>query len=221
MSREEIAQATVAVLATFSLASASADDFDSDKSDLELSMRTNVLVGDASSASNVMGIGVIGRYYLDDGWFAGATLDTYEYDYEHAEELTAIIQDPAENAIDTSASNTVLGGFFGRVYGRTDRGFDWFWSAGVGLGFREIGDFSGGIDGGEVNAISYDTGTDYLLTGALGTSYHFTPTWSATFAAQLEHHFIDVTATDAASGTTTRIGSQSPYGAYFSIDFRF
>jgi hypothetical protein len=220
MIRQEIIKATVVILATFSFATASADDYDSDQSDLELSMRTNVLVGDAAPANNIMGIGVIGRYYLDDGWFTGATLDSYEYDYEHSIELIDLVQYPAETDVETAASNTVLSGFFGRVYGVTDKGFDWFWSAGVGLGFREIGDLSD-TEGGESLAISYNTGTEYLLTGALGTSYHFTPTWSATFAARLEHHFIDVTATDTVSGASTTIGSQSPYGAYFSIDFRF
>lgn len=213
---------TVVALAALSLAAAAgAEDLDSGQSDLELSMRTNVLVGDAVPANNVMGIGVIGRFYLDDGWFTGATLDIYEHDYEATTEFVGVARDPADSGLDTAASNTVLGGFFGRLYGKTDRGFDWFWSAGVGLGFREIGELSGGIEGGEALAVTYEAGTEYHLTGTLGTSYHFTPTWSATFAARLEHHFIDVTATDTASGATTILNSQSPYGAYFSIDFRF
>ena len=221
MSRQEITT-TVVALAALSLASAAcADDLDSGQSDLELSMRTNVLVGDAETANNVMGVGVIGRFYLDDGWFAGATLDAYEYDYGHSTELVNNAQETAENEFDTAASNTGLGGFFGRVYGKTNKGFDWFWSAGVGLGFPEVGELGGGIEGGQASAIAYDAGTEYHLTGTLGTSYHFTPTWSATFGARLEHHLMDVTATDTTSGASTIIDSQSPYGAYFSIDFRF
>jgi len=222
MSWHENLRRIAILFAVFSMASlACADGFESDQNELELSLRTNVLRGDSASANDVLGVGVIGRYYLDNGWFTGATLDTYEYDYESAARVAGIDQDPNESNIDALANSTVVSAFVGRLYGRDNKGFDWFWSAGVGIGFLDVDGFSGGADDGGTFALTYDAKTEIHLTSALGTSYHFTPTWSATFAARLEHHFKDVTATDSISGLTNTIDSQSPFGAYLSIDYRF
>lgn len=209
-------------LAIFSMAStANADEPGLDKQDLEISLRGNVLLGDGLPANDILGIGVIGRYHLDNGWFTGATLDAYEYDFEHAARVAGIVQDPNESEIDALASSTVVSAFVGRLYGQTNRGFDWFWSAGLGVGFPDVDNFSGTIDGGGTFALRYDAKTEIHVMSSLGTSYHFTPTWSATFAARLEHHFMDVTSTDTVSGATRNIDSQSPIGAYLSVDFRF
>jgi hypothetical protein len=227
MSREKRVITSMAILAMLTLsANAHADGDDPQKIDpeqnkIDMSLRTNVLVGDGRSSSDILGYGVIGRYYLSSGWFAGATLDSYEYDYEHALHLDGNIQDPADSEVDALATNTVISGFIGRLYGGSERGFDWFWTAGLGVGFPGINNFSGNTDGGGAFALTYDTSTELHLTGSIGTSYRFTPTWSATFAARLEHHFIEVTATDSVSGTTSTIDAQSPLGAYLSIDYRF
>ena len=227
MSREKFATIIVAILAMLSLsATVHADDVDFDLSEseqnkLDLSLRTNVLLGDEQSSKEVLGYGVIGRYHLGRGWFTGATLDSYEYDYEHASHLGGFSQDPAASEIDALATNTVISGFIGRLYGGTNQGFDWFWTAGLGVGFPSVNNFSGYTNGGEPFAVSYEANTEIHLTSSIGTSYHFTPTWSATFAARLEHHFKEVTATDSVSGTINTIDAQSPHGAYLSIDYRF
>lgn len=206
--------AFAAILALMPLAHA-------EEGDVSLSLRTNVLSGDGAPANDILGIGVIGRYYLQDGWFAGAAVDAYEYDYERAASHAGIEQDPAEDTMDALASNTVVSGFVGKLYGETNTGFDWFWSAGVGVGFPEVDGLRGGTMTGGTFDLSYDARTEIHLMGTFGTSYHFTPTWSATFAARLEHHFMDVTSTDAVSGATNTIDSQSPFGAYLSLEFKF
>jgi hypothetical protein len=227
MSRENLATIIVAILAMSSLsATAIADDVDlgnskSGQNKVDLSLRTNVLLGDGQSSKEILGYGVIGRYYLSSGWFTGATLDNYEYDYGHATHLGGIAQGPADSEIDALATNTVISGFIGRLYGGNNQGFDWFWTAGLGVGFPNINNFSGYTIGGEPFALTYEADTEIHLTSSIGTSYRFTPTWSATFAARLEHHFMEVTATDSVSGSTSTIDAQSPLGAYLSIDYRF
>lgn len=222
MSWHDNAKMAAIFFATFSMASiAFADGLDPDKKDLEVSLRGNVLLGDGLPANDILGVGVVGRYYLDNGWFTGATLDTYEYDFEHAARVVGIVQDPNESEIDALASNTVVSAFVGRLYGEANKGFDWFWQAGLGVGFPDVDNFNGSIDGGGAFALTYDAKTEIHVMSSLGTSYHFTPTWSATFAARLEHHFMDVTSTDTVSGATRSIDSQSPLGAYLSIDVRF
>jgi hypothetical protein len=223
MSREKLATIIVAILAMLPLsATVHADDVDfdlskSEQNKIDLSLRTNVLLGDGQSNKEILGYGVIGRYYLSSGWFTGATLDNYEY----AANADGVALGSPGNEIDALATNTVISGFIGRLYGGTDQGFDWFWTAGLGVGFPDINSFSGYTSGGEPFAVTYEANTEIHLTSSIGTSYHFTPTWSATFAARLEHHFMDVTATDTSSGITSSIDAQSPLGAYLSIDYRF
>jgi hypothetical protein len=55
----------------------------------------------------------------------------------------------------------------------------------------------------------------------LGSSYNFSKSWSTSFSARIEHHFMDVLITDRISGNTAQIDSQSPLGAYWSLNYRF
>lgn len=192
-----------------------------DEAEYEVGLRANVLLGDGIPANDILGFGVIGRYQLRDGWIAGAAFDTYDYDFERPSLVLGIAQDPAVKDIDASASNTVLSGFFGRHYGDSSRGFDWFWTAGLGIGFPDVDDISGPTDMGGTFDLTFDAKTEIHLMGTLGTSYHFTPAWSATFAARLEHHFMDIQITDRVSGSTRKVDSQSPVGAYLSINYSF
>jgi hypothetical protein len=230
MSREEIAktkfQLLVAVFVLLSFSAASlADSANSDATELTSGPRSDVLLGGDPTTSptinpttgDKLGFGVIARYYLNNGWFTGAALDTYEYGYEDAADLPADNLNTEWSDADALASNTVISGFVGRLYSEADGRFDWYWSAGVGLGFAEIDGF--GYIGESMLAMSFEADTDVHLVGSIGTSYRFTPTWSATFAAKLEHHFMDVTATR--SGLSNSMDSQSPLGAYISIDYRF
>ena len=221
MSRELIAprhgQSCLAVMSLLLMAASSfADDSTTDRTELGRSARSDVMLG-GDTTGNLLGYGVIGRYYLNDGWFTGAALDAYEYDA--ANDLLADSLNSDTSDIDALASNTVLSGFVGRLYGEEEGRFDWFWSAGVGVGFPEFNSL--GYGGESTFAWSFEAGTEIHLVGSIGSSYRFTPTWSATFAARLEHHFIDVTATDSHSGVSNSFESKSPLGAYISIDYRF
>ncbi len=115
----------------------------SEEARYEVGFRGNVLLGDGVPANDILGLGVIGRYTLRDGWFAGAALDFYNYDIERPSLVVGIPQDPAVKTIDADGSNTVLSGFVGRQYGDTSRGFDWFWTAGLGIGFPDVDDSGG------------------------------------------------------------------------------
>ena len=217
MSCQQISQSVAIFLVLFLLESTA----HSDETRYEIGLRANVLLGDGVPANDIMGFGVIGHYNLRDGWFAGATLDTYDYDFERPSLVLGIAQDPAVKDIDASASNTVLGGFVGRHYGDSGQGFDWFWTAGLGVGFSDVDDVGGPTETGGTFDLTFDANTEFHLMGTLGTSYHFTPTWSATFAARIEHHFMDIQITDRVTGSTAKVDSQSPVGAYLSINYSF
>lgn len=187
----------------------------------ELGLRANVLLGDGVPANDVLGVGLIGRRYRDNGWFIGGSLDTYAFDFERPAKLLDIRQDPAADVIDADATSTVLGAAIGREYGDSIDGFRWFWSLGLGVGLPDVDDVAGPVDGGGTFDLTFDAGTEVHVMGVLGTSWNFNSKWSASFAARLEHHFMDVKITDTVSGTTTSVDSQTPIGAYLSLNYRF
>jgi len=191
------------------------------ESQWEFSVRGNVMQSDGVPASDVFGIGVISRYYLNDGWFAGAALDTTEFNFEQPSAILGIPQDPAAEAVDAASSNTIFSAFMGRQYGDMSKGFDWFWTAGLGVGFPDVEDVTGPVDGGGTFDITTNSGTEIHLITSLGTSYHFSSEWSATFTAQVEQHFRDHRITDRISNSTTTIDSQRPVGLSISLNRRF
>jgi hypothetical protein len=158
-----------------------------DETRYEIGLRANVLLGDGVPANDILGLGVIGRYRLKDGWFIGAGLDLYDYDFERPWRIVGLEQDPNVSTINAQADNTVLSGMFGRLYNETDHGFDWFWTLGIGF----------------------------------ASPYNFSESWFVSFAARVEHHFMDVLITDRVTGNTAKVDSQSPLGAYPSLNYKF
>ena len=192
-----------------------------DESKYELGLRGNVLLGDGVPSNDILGAWVIGRYSLDNGWFIGAGLDAYEYDFERPWRIVDLRQDPNVDVIDAAADSSVLSGSFGRLYSETDHGFDWFWTLGVGFASPDVEDVAGPTDTGGTFDLMFDVGDEIHLMASLGTTYNFSASWSASFAARIEHHFMDVLITDRISGNTAKIDSQSPIGASISLNFRF
>ena len=191
------------------------------ESQWEVGLRGNVMLGDGLPANDMLGFGVISRYYLNDGWFAGAALDTTDFDFEHTSAILGIPQDPSVKAIDAAATNTIFSAFMGRQYGDMSKGFDWFWTAGIGVGFPDVKDVAGPVEGGGTFDITTKSGTEIHLITSLGTSYHFSSLWSATFAARVEQHFMDHRLTDRISDITTTVDSQTPVGVSISVNRKF
>jgi len=192
-----------------------------DESKYEFGLRGNVLLGDGVPSNDILGAGVIARYSLNNGWFIGAGLDAYEYDFERPWRIVDLRQDPNADVIDAAADSSVLSGSFGRLYNQTDHGFDWFWTLGVGFASPDVEDVAGPTDTGSRFDLMFDVGDEIHVMASLGTSYNFSASWSASFTARVEHHFMDVLITDRISGNTARIDSQSPIGASLSLNFRF
>lgn len=187
----------------------------------EIGPRANVLLGNGKPANDILGFGVIGRYKLKDGWFIGAAIDSYDYDFERPAKVVGISADPDEGVIDADGSYTSFSGSIGRLYNETDRGFDWFWTLGLGFASPSVDDVSGPTDTGGTFDITFDVGNEIHLMGTLGTSYNFSSNWSASFVARLEHHFMDIFMMDRVSGNTAKIDSQTTMGASLSLNYRF
>jgi len=208
-------------LALFSALLLMAGTSQAEDTKFEIGLRGNVLLGDGVPANDILGLGVIGRYRLNNGWFIGAGIDTYAFDYERPWRIVGLEQDPDVGTIDAAADSTVFNGSIGRLYNETDHGFDWFWTLGLGFASVTVDDVVGPTDTGGTFDITTDAGSEIHLMATLGSSYNFSDSWSASFSARVEHHFMDVLITDSVSGNTAKIDSQSPIGAYLSLNYRF
>lgn len=190
------------------------------ETDFEIGLRANVLLGDGQPANDILGAGLIGKYYMADGWYVAATLDAYDYDFERPYEILGITQDPDVKTIDSNIKTVALGGKLGRHYG--DRsGFDWFWDAGVGVGFPTTSNVSGPTDTGGTFDLQIDAKTEIRVMGTLGTSYYFSDRWSVSAAARAEHQFLDITVVDSVTGATGKVDSQTLFGAFLSLNASF
>lgn len=186
----------------------------------EIGLRANVLLGDGTPANDMLGAGLVGRFLLFDGWFVAATLDAYDYDFERPHNVAGIDQDPAVETIDSTIRSVAFGAAIGRQIG--DRsGFDWFWSAGVGVGFPDPTTVSGPVAGGGTFDLAIDAKTEIHLSGTVGTMYYLSDRWSVTAAARAEHHFLDISVVDQISGASGKVTNQTPLGAYLSINVTF
>ena len=192
-----------------------------DEARYEFGLRANVLLGDGKPANDILGFGLIGRRYRDHGWFFGGSIDSYAYDFERPASFVGLTQDPNVDVIDADGSNTVIAGFLGREYDADDGGFRWFWSAGLGVGFAKVDDVSGPTDTGGTFDLTFKVDAEIHLMGALGTTYDFGPKWSASLTGRIEHHFMGIEITDQVTGNTATIDSQTPLGAYLSLNYRF
>ena len=192
-----------------------------DDSKNQYGLRANVLVGSGKPANDILGAGLIGLRYRDDGWFYGGSIDNYAYDFERPASYVGLTQDPNVDVIDADGSNTVIAGFMGREYDAEDGGFRWFWTAGLGVGFADVDDVSGPTDTGGTFDLTFKVDTEIHVMGTLGTTYDFSPKWSATLAGRLEHHFMGIEITDQVTGNTASIDSQTVMGAYLSLNYRF
>lgn len=187
----------------------------------ELGLRGNVMSIDGLSANDMLGFGVISRYHLSGGWFAGAAFDTADFALAQPSAIVGIPQDAATKSIDAAASSTIFSAFMGRQYADMSEGFDWFWTAGIGVGFADVKDVSGPVANGGTFDITTKSGTEIHLITSLGTSYHFSSLWSATFVARVERHFMDHRLTDRVTDTTAKIDSQTPIGISISLHRQF
>lgn len=210
--------ATIAVLLAISCSATLAQEA---PGKFDIGLRGSVLLGDGVPANDILGFGVIARYRLNKGWFLGAGIDRYEYDFEHPAKLVGLVQDPNESDIDAAADSTVINFLAGKLYNETDHGFDWFWSAGIGFTTPNVDDVSGPTDTGGMFDITFDVGSEIHVMGTIGTSYNFSSSWSTSFSARIEHHFMDILVTDRVTGNTAQIDSQTPIGAYISLNYKF
>jgi hypothetical protein len=196
--------------------SANADNFK-----YEVGLQGVALLGDGVPANDIIGFGVTGRYYLEDGWFVAGAIESYDYDFERPIEVVGLRQDPAIKTIDAAISTTVVSAHLGKTQtlGRSD--FEWFWSLGIGAAFPDADSATGPTDDGGTFNVTTDAGTEIHLLSAIGLEYRFTPALSVRAAARAEHHFIDLSVTDQVSGATGTVDSHSPLGMNVGVAWRF
>ena len=187
----------------------------------EIGLRANAMLGHDIPAEKIRGIGLSWRYYFDEGWFVETALESYDYEINVQARIAGLRYLPRTAADKLEASIVVLSGVLGRHHGGVDQGFSWFWSAGLGVGFPDVQNVHDASDADNPYRVKAEAGTEIHLTAALGTAYHFSQHWSLIVAGRVEHHFIDIQVTDPLGGAMGVIDSQSPVGAYLSLNYRY
>lgn len=177
----------------------------------DIGLRANALYAPGSRIEARHGIGLTSSLDLGDGWFVTAALD--RYDYEIRSDLTIV-------SVPTARSH-VLGIAAGRRHSLRESALTWFWNAGIAVGITTTSDGSAIDATGDAVPFSIAQGTEIHLTAALGTIWHVARHWSVTAAFRAENHYIDLRIPDPDGGRPLRETSETPVGAFVSLNYQF
>ncbi|MBT8079659.1 MAG: outer membrane beta-barrel protein [Gammaproteobacteria bacterium] len=174
----------------------------------EVGVRASVLHAGDSVTDAMVGAGIRWRYHVADDWFVVFSLDSYRYD----------LVDPYAHV---PARTVVFATALGKRRRDLDRGIDWFWDAGIGLGVSAVS----GLTGEQANGRRYDlhveTGVGIHLGVSAGAAFAFSPHWSIVAAGRVEHQFVDMQIIERVSGESRSVDKLSPLGLSLSLNYRF
>lgn len=76
--------------------------------EFEIGVRPYILGAGGEPANDIVGTGVLGRYYLSDTWSIAAAVEVAEYDFERPWLTVGIEQDTSGGVIDAPTSTTTF-----------------------------------------------------------------------------------------------------------------
>lgn len=175
------------------------------------------MLEDGTPANDMLGVGLYGKYYLENNWAIGISLDSYSYDFERVAELLGLA---GTEIVDGSTSSTMISAWGEKTYQWTEN-VKWFWNAGAGINDVSIDPVTGSLVGGGTYQITTDAGTEFVVLASLGTTWRFSKSWETEISAHIEHHFSDWKVTDSVSGASRTIDRYTPIGIQFGINYHF
>ena len=179
-------------------------------------LRGIVLLGDGVPANDMLGGGLLVRKHWRDQWYVGLGLDSITFDYERP---NAVLDIPSTQEIDGSFDISRVSAWVERRYDDKDRGWSWFWTAGLGYADIATENVMGQTPDGEMWNIKTDASGEVHLMLSAGIRRHLRPDLTLDISAHIEHHATDYELMDTVSGATGKIGSQTPKG--FSLGFSY
>lgn len=193
----------------------------SETGDLSIGAHANIVGGRGEPSNDVLGIGIIANYTLNEKWFMDIELILSEADFERPWQTLGLVQDPNEKTIDAVYTSTALLFHFGQNIAMDSPTLGAYWTAGIGFNSVDVDDVSGPLDGGGTFNITTDAGTETLLGMKLGIRQALGEKWSANYALRYDYHLADWKVTDTISNTTTNIDNYSTYGILLGVSRKF
>ena len=189
--------------------------------DFSIGAHANIVGGRGEPSNDVLGIGVIANYPVNDKWFMDIELIYSEADFERPWKTLGLVQDPNEKTIDAVYTSTALLFHFGQNIKMDNTTLDGYWTAGIGIHSIDVEDVTGSLDGGGTFNITTDAGTETLLGMKLGIRQRLSDNWSANYALRIDYHLADWKVTDTVSSTTTNIDNYTTYGLLAGVTRKF
>jgi hypothetical protein len=203
----------------FALAAVACDAVMAEDRRFEVGLRGLVIIGDGEPANDMIGYGAIGRLELGDPWYLAVALDSVAFDYETPYRILGI--DSVEE-IDPKNEFTRLSIAVERRYGRPDSPWGWYWTAGAGYAFVDVGENAAGVTpGGQAFEIATTAEDEWHVIAGAGLRRSLGQNWTLDAALTLQHHTTDYRLVDLVSGAMGSTGSQTPYGVALGVSYGF
>jgi hypothetical protein len=186
-----------------------------------LGTRATILTADAPPANDMTGIGLLVRRSWRPGWYWGAALDLYGFDYEEPYKVIGIEPDPTVVPLDGDNDSTVLSAWIEREYGHSSSAWRWFWTAGIGYASIEADAVAGPTATGGTFDIRTEAEDEIHFLASGGLRYSFGGRWWLESALHAQHHMLDYDLTDVVSGTQGNLSGQTPVGISIGFGARF
>lgn len=186
-------------------------------SHVEIGARASAMHISQSVADEMVGVGLLWRYHVRDDWFVVFSLDSYKYEID---DPLGLIGNP-QSGVGLPVRNAVFTTALGKNQQLGETRFDWFWHAGIGVGFASVSSKSGVDNSGEPYDLHTDAGTEIHMSAALGAAYHLSSRWTLVGASRVEHHFVDLQIDERESDTLYTVESLTPIGVFLSMNYRF
>ena len=187
----------------------------------QLGARATILTADAPPANDMTAVGFVARRAWREGWYWGAALDLYGFDYEEPYKVLGIEVDPAVAPLDGDNDSTVLSAWIEREYGRSTSAWHWFWTAGVGYASIEADAVAGPTAIGGTFDIRTEAEDEIHILASGGLRYDLGAHWWLEAALHAQHQLLDYDLTDVVSGAQAEVSGQTPFGVSVGFGARF
>lgn len=125
----------------------------------QIGARAGITLADGTPANDIMVAGIFGRYRLSDKWLVGGAFNYTAYDFEDPAKLLGV---DASKVEDASMTEYIASAWIEREFNTDGKWLTPFVGAGLGLGFLDVGEASGTLNGGGTYNISSTTGVEII-----------------------------------------------------------
>jgi len=184
----------------------------------DVGVRGVIVLGQGQPANDMIGESLVGRWRVRDPWYLGLALTSVTFDYETPNRVLGIA---SATVVDGSNEFSRTSVFVERRY-ETERVWDWYWTAGVGVASVDaVANVAGTrVGGGTFNIATAADHETHVFAGG-GLRRPLGEHWTLETAFTFEHHGTDYRLVDLVSGTRGSLGAHSPYGLAAGVSYSF